>query len=66
MGEWISGDERQPEDDTSVLACAVGSIDQCIGLAYYEDGALYWDDGGSGGEITHWMPLPEPPGSEEV
>lgn len=62
--EWISVDERLPEQGVPVLVYknryseAYGNME----TAYFENGR--WR--GSCGEfITHWMPLPEPPRKED-
>ena len=70
MSEWIDVKDRLPEKFTSVLChckstcregeCAtIGSFDN--GFWFLQDGVgrqsfphHYW-------EVTHWMPLPEPP-----
>lgn len=65
--EWIPVSERLPELNTDVLVCdakygyfGVWSLGR-----YKNKDALYWeDDGGwfkSLDDVTHWMPLPEPP-----
>ena len=59
--KWISVKERLPEKAGRYLVCAVNRYggDRQITAAYYQFGArfhlvdLY--------EVTHWMPLPEPP-----
>lgn len=61
--EWISVEDRLPENDGRYL-CNVqsfafpGMFYQAI-LRYdkvgFRDGSIYTDD------VTHWMPLPEPP-----
>ena len=66
MSEWISVKDRLPKPDESIMLCAFG---KSVGEGTYQghDGyhnvwkmyavcGTYWDD-----EITHWMPLPEPP-----
>ena len=80
--EWISVDERLPEDGLSyegfypvdcLLAAKVGDrvvVDwgtRYVSFSYRTGKAEpYWEilhdwDEGQGCEITHWMPLPEPP-----
>lgn len=64
MSEWISVDERLPEFGSRVQVFDGRSVD--IGN-YADKDEIYpsgfWNDGfGSIYEdITHWMPLPEPP-----
>lgn len=68
--DWISVEDRLPEDDGDVLAIASGYPTPNITLedvmviaAFYEGEGWYieeypnWDDP----IITHWMQLPEPP-----
>lgn len=56
--KWISVKERLPEHFSSVLVFGQ-SIRTC---ALYEDGIFYCDFRLPKHEdITHWMPLPEPP-----
>jgi hypothetical protein len=58
--KWISVEERMPEYDTPILAHTLkGSTFQCsrdkeIDLDFFE---LYIGKD----EVTHWMPLPQPP-----
>ena len=56
---WISIKDRLPEEDSRGISKVV--------IAYYADGrvrdhythkGVWWQPRG---EITHWMPLPEPP-----
>ena len=68
MTDWISVDDRLPEDGEEVIILCYGSEPKG---GYYIDeytNHIYWSRGDSDGErcydftdITHWMPLPEPP-----
>jgi hypothetical protein len=64
--EWISVEDRLPEENTDVLIYRGGfrgdlmNVYTYMGHNEWEDEYGYWsitDDEG----ITHWMPLPEPP-----
>lgn len=55
--EWVSVDERLPEESMTVITCnAEGEVD----TDYYG----YYSLGFSDKTVTHWMPLPEPPKGE--
>lgn len=70
MSKWISVDKQQPKKDELVLTITNGKPTNNITLidAYelgeYTDGGWIiaewpeWRDA----KVTHWMPLPEPPG----
>jgi hypothetical protein len=77
MAEWISVNDRLPEDDGEYLVFWSLSIrgrsyrgvtckqfDDCIG--FYDEveevGDIYRRE--SNDIVTHWMPLPEPPEEE--
>ena len=57
--QWISVEDRLPEDDVQVLACTKHGK---AFSAHCERGR--WRVSGSV-KVTHWMPLPEPPEVEE-
>ena len=68
MSEWISVDDRLPEDDEQVLVFARplklypsengrGLVDTMICLG----GDLWIHDWERQPKVTHWMPLPDPP-----
>lgn len=66
---WISVEERLPEVDQPVMICAFGkSVGEGVYRGHdgfhhvwkmYASSGTYWDD-----EVTHYMPLPEPPKEE--
>lgn len=62
---WISVDDALPENDADVLVCLDSGF---MGVGYYidegKDGVGVWQSGGMlflSSEITHWMPLLQPP-----
>jgi hypothetical protein len=65
--KWISVEERLPEVGKEVLIC--DARDSFLGMFSLEemksDEVYYWFDGDGwrlpSDEVTHWMPLPEPP-----
>ena len=63
MSEWISVRERLPEEwPESVLAYYSGGVHEVFlfrGKWYQAD--MEYEALG----LTHWMPMPEPPGEEE-
>lgn len=63
--QWISVDERLPEDDETVLTySSYGYV-----LAYYSEQDRMWFAYGNYGDInpTHWLPIPPlNPEKEEV
>ena len=60
---WIPVWDSLPDDEEIVLVYSPGLNDQVwLGyLAVHEDMTWYLVDGTDPGEVTHWMPLPEPP-----
>ena len=54
--EWVSVKDRQPcVEECRYLICL---NDGFIATAIWDNGWNLWADAG---EVTHWMPLPEPP-----
>ena len=74
--EWISVEERLPEGNGGyiVTACDEGCpagegiwYDTVVVFAEYYDGCWTWNDGTEydlTDIVTHWMPLPAPPGKD--
>ena len=64
--EWISVNERLPEEDEDVLVMTAEGKFASGGMhvaSLDEDGVWYpsHGDGWEFPDVTHWMPLPEPP-----
>lgn len=54
--EWISVEERLPERNGRYLThCSVKGQSLVCGLYYCKAGGF------NGANVTHWMPMPEPP-----
>ena len=73
MNEWIRAKDRLPTTAEDVLVIASGkpkaniTLKEAVEFAAYVKGDGWivdaypeWADA----EVTHWMPLPEPPGRE--
>ena len=64
-GEWISVKEKLPKDYEDVVIIMRDGASSWYRVAYREYGG--WSFGGGrrvNDEVTHWMPLPEPPKEE--
>ncbi len=63
--EWISVKDRLPKSRKAVLAVLWGDT---VDIAWYDEDDGVWQDeyinAYDEGEISHWMPLPEPPKGE--
>lgn len=64
--EWISVEERMPQQFVSVLACIPCEHPlPMVKEAYFANGcwatrmAIFSDK-----DVSHWMPIPEPPGED--
>ena len=62
--EWISVDDRLPENGKEgvLIALRWGEVD----IGWCEDGRWRSEfvNGYEDGEVTHWMPIPQPPKGE--
>jgi hypothetical protein len=68
--EWISVNDRLPEEDEDVLVMTAEGKFASGGMhvaSLDEDGVWYpsHGDGWEFPDVTHWMPLPKPPESSE-
>ena len=61
--QWISVKDRLPKYENPVLA---GNAELCfVNTAWYHVATKRWElPSGFFCEVTHWMPLPEPPKGE--
>jgi hypothetical protein len=63
--DWISVEERLPEDGAHNLIQIVGEKYPCHAQfndgEWVDDNLEIWNPGSSIGCVTHWMPLPEGP-----
>lgn len=61
--QWISVKDRLPKYENPVLA---GNAELCfVNTAWYHVATRRWElPSGFFCEVTHWMPLPEPPKGE--
>ena len=68
MSEWISVEDRLPEDRGWDPECSVNVLTYCaagfVDIGFYAHDVEFWCSG-VGDEleetITHWQPLPAPP-----
>lgn len=61
MAEWISVEDRLPEDGSCVLVCfQVRDGSRCISAGNYSYYLARWIIRDIA-QVTHWMPLPEMP-----
>lgn len=59
VGRWISVDERLPEDDHTVLVWSHRNSKEYFNVYDHGKWVIMETE-----DITHWMPLPEPPKEE--
>lgn len=62
---WISVNERLPDDDITVLIYMPGNkCGETVWIGYHDADEWYEPEGLCVDEVTHWMELPEPPEKE--
>jgi hypothetical protein len=70
MSDWISAKERLPKSEDLVLVIANGKPTKNTTLYEAYELATYYEGEGwcldmwptwEGADVTHWMPLPDPP-----
>ena len=73
MTEWISVKDRLPDRDCKVLGfICLPSGGRWVDLLFYSgmrNVFILWANTGityNHNEVTHWMPLPEPPEEAEI
>lgn len=62
--EWISVEERLPDEGNPVLAVDRNKRGSEVVASYFNKENPYWELCWDSWpvNVTHWMPLPEPPG----
>ena len=65
VGGWISVEDRLPEDGQDVVATVKDGTKDIVTYRT-ERGGMWWGCEGwwPTSYVTHWMPLPTPPGGE--
>lgn len=67
MSKWISVDERLPEHKQNIMVLNDGVVGMCsYNMTYFFDNIYYGNQETFGHNVTHWMPLPEPPKLDEL
>lgn len=66
MANWIKCSERMPDKHRPVIVFGAHPCDVVQNNIYYWDGSVWSDcrddyEAVNRNNITHWMPLPEPP-----
>jgi len=68
LSPWISVEDQLPDDDINVLIY-VPSANEPVWPGYvsmhHHEPLWFWDSGAPAShQVTHWMPIPEPPDAE--
>ncbi len=62
--QWISVKERLPEKGVDVLTVSKNEHESYYMVDSFVDGDWFLQGVGKITQVTHWMPLPEPPEGE--
>ena len=65
MNNWIKVSDEVPYNGVPVLVFCRGAVSYSIGFRSTIDWYERETETGIGDLITHWMPLPQPPGTGE-
>lgn len=70
VNDWISVKDRLPKSTRYDCYCFLVTDGDLIHMAYFVENEWMFADSGQAKnkmfyEVTHWMPLPEPPESED-
>ena len=64
IGDWISVDDRLPEygarAGSTRIACVIVNLSGIVGEGLFSEDKWYFM-GVETDQVSHWMPLPEPP-----
>lgn len=67
LPKWIPVTERLPEKDGAfITAYSKGGVSQNWYMTFHHGGGKWYQNSEDTGEVTHWMPLPEPPKEDEI
>jgi len=61
MSEWISVKDRLPKNFEPVIVCRRGKDGTIVEQGFKDAGSWWKVYGTRTKNVTHWMPLPEPP-----
>ncbi len=61
FNKWISVKDRLPEEMRAVI---VWTKDRAMGEAWLAEDGFEWCESGERADVTHWMPMPQPPKGE--
>lgn len=67
LPKWIPVNERLPKKDgTFITAYRKGGVSQNWYMTFHHGGGKWYQNSEDTGEVTHWMPLPQPPKEEQT